>query len=225
MSIELARAMKTVAAGLAATAFLFVQPAAADNNGITRFAVRNCTGVQVLICTYNKDDSILAIPYDANRILIGEKKRASCGSADRCKVFSMISTEDVDKVADRQTLNTVTAVTGLSGLAIGTLGGAALTVGTDSGAFLIAGIAGGAAIGGGTPIALAKTFDAVNAGKTCERVLKDARKVIGDIRGSKVREAFRDSLKRTLSGSWPKYKNYSFVRQNGVPTLVEGDKC
>jgi hypothetical protein len=224
MSIEFSRAL-TAAAGIAAAVLLCAQQAAADNNGITRFAVRNCTGVQVLICTYNKDDSILAIPYDANRIQAGEKKRASCGSAQRCKVFSLISTKDVDKVISPEALTTSTAVNGVTGIVGGIVGGAMMASENGTMAFLPAGLVAGFALGAGAPIAVVKTIDAVNAGKTCEGALKDMRKAISEIRGSKVREAFRDSLKRTLSGSWPKYKNYSFVRENGVPVLVEGDKC
>ena len=40
-----------------------------------------------------------------------------------------------------------------------------------------------------------------------------------------AKKAAKDALKRKLAGSWPKYKSHSFVTQDGVPALVEGDKC
>ena len=219
MSIEFARAVKTAAAGVAAASFLFVQPSAADNNGITRFAVRNCTPAQVLFCTYNKDDNIFAIPYDANKIQSGEKKRSSCGSAERCKVFSLISNKDVSKVLTNPlVLGPVTAASTATGAAAGAVFLPA--------SFLPVGIAAGAAIGGGTTIAVVKSINAVEAGKTCAQALKDAKKAFDAMPAGATKQAIRDAQKPKLSGSWPKYKNYSFVVQpNGVPTLVEGDKC
>ena len=228
MSIEFARPMKTVAAGVAAAAFLFAQQAVADNNGITRFAVRNCTDAKVVICTYNKDDSILAVPYDVNVIKPGKKNRASCGSPNQCKAFSLISNEDIKKVLTNPLiLGTSAGGAGLFGAAAGPwtslnlMGGTSLSFEAIAGIGVVAGVA----IGVGGFIGSVKTVNAVEAAKTCERALKDARKAISDITDAKLRQAARASLRRTLSGSWPKYKNYSFVTQDGVPALVEGDKC
>ena len=94
MSIAFDQVMKTVAAGAAATAFLFVQQAAANDDGISRFAVKNCTQAKVIICAYDKNDSSLAIPYDGNVISAGGKKKSSCGSANQCKVFAAVKSSD-----------------------------------------------------------------------------------------------------------------------------------
>ena len=238
MSIEFARPMKTVATGIAAAAFLFAQQAAADNLGITRFAVRNCTHADVLICTYNKDDSLLKIPYDANKIQPGEKKRASCGSANRCKAFSLISANDVKKViTSNEELAVLSGSAATGGMTVGLGAGIAfIKIGEALGANFLTldsmivpmfvGAAVGAAVAGGGFIGVVKTINVAKAGETCEQALKDSRKLISEMDDAKVRQGARDALKRTLGGSWPKYKNYSLVTQaNGVPVLVEGDKC
>jgi hypothetical protein len=227
MSSEIARTTKIATAGIAAAAFLFVQQAAADNNGITRFSVKNCTDTAVLICTYNKDDNTLAIPYDANLVKPGNKRRASCGSPNRCKAFSLISANDVDKVlSNPDTANKVVigsgAGVGVGGTAIAWLIGVRTGAGAATAGI---GAVAGAAIGVSSAVAVVKTINAVKAGNTCERALKDSRKMISDLPDADLREAARESLKRTLSGNWPGYKNYSFVTQDGVPALVEGDKC
>ena len=69
------------------------------------------------------------------------------------------------------------------------------------------------------------SIDAVKASDACKKALKDSRQLISDATDADAKQAARDGLKRTLSGSWPNYKNYSFVTQNGVPLLVQGDKC
>jgi hypothetical protein len=226
MSTELARKLKALATGVSAAAFLFVQQSAADNNGINRFAVRNCTNVDVLICTYNKDDDILAIPYDANRIKPGDKKRASCGSANQCKAFSLVSSADIKKVTTSpEALALLSGMAGAGGLGGGFAVGLIVAAGTGVGSAMAIGPLAGAAIGAGGAIAVVKTIDAVNAGKTCDRALKDAKKAISDITDADAKKMARDAMQRTVAGSWPKYKNYSFVTQNGVPALVKGDKC
>ena len=221
MSTGVARIMKVATAGLAAAAFLFAQQAAADNNGITRFAVRNCTDADVLICTYNKDDSFLTVPYDANKIQPSEKKRASCGSADRCKVFSLISFKDINKFSSLKQ-DASAAAAGAAGAAVGAaVGFMALT---GAGPVTLA-ILGGAAVGAGGTIAIVKTFNAASDSKACDRALTDTKKAISEIADDQMRKAARDALDRKLEGSWPKYKNYSLVTKNGVPVLVQGDKC
>ena len=219
MSIAFAKVMKTVAAGVAAAGFLFVQQAVASDSGITRFAVRNCTHARVLVCTYNKDDSLLTLPYDVNKIQPSEKKRASCGSANRCKAFSVFSYEDIKKA---DILSAVMWGAG-AGSVLGL--GAGIALADAAGVYAVGLGPAGALAGAGIGIAVVRTFDAAEAGKTCERALKDTRKAIDGITDDKLRRAARDGLKRKLAGSWPKYKDYSLVNQNGVPVLVEGDKC
>ena len=193
MSIEFARALKTVAAGIAATGFLFVQQAAAADDGISRFAVKNCTQSSVLICAYDKTDSSLLIPYDANSIKPGDKKKSSCGSADRCKVVAVVAARtNVDTSA-----NTEVSVA----LTLGTFGVAGVIIGTMA------------------------TKNGIKAAVACKGALKDAKDAISAMTDASAKKKAQDALKQKLETSWPKYKDYSFVTENGVPTLVKGDKC
>jgi hypothetical protein len=232
MSIEFARAMKTAAAGFAAAAVLFVQPSAAGNIGITRFAVKNCTDAKVLICAYDKTDNILAIPYDAKTVGSGNRRRFSCGSANRCKVFSAVSSKDIKKIVNGTVATAVGAPTAAAGAAyagIASYGAymwAANGTAASAASGTVAGLAGILVVAGSGALGVMASIDAVKASDACKKALKDSRQLISDATDADAKQAARDGLKRTLSGSWPNYKNYSFVTQdNGVPALVEGDKC
>ena len=225
MSTKFASTMKTLAAGMGAATFLFVQQAAAVNDGITRFRVKNCTDFKVLVCTFNKDDNVLALPYDYNKVEPSKKERASCGSPNRCKVFTVISSRDYQRVKNQGLLGQAGSWGG-AGLAAGAgaavAANAGLTLATG-GTWLIVvagSVAGSMAVG-----AVIDDIEAANAAKTCANAVKDMKKAISEIPDAKVRKEARDGLKRNVSGTWPKYEPYSYVMKNGVPALVKGDKC
>lgn len=211
--------------------------AKADDNGINRLAVRNCTEAKMLVCAYDKTDNILAIPYHARRIKPRQKERLSCGSANRCKLFMGTDVGGMKKVLSSKTnSNIVYGVGGAAGsiaLTYGVGGTATMAVIGAAGVGL-AGALGIAAAGGvvatsaalGTVLAVVKTIDGVEAGKMCKTMMREQRKVISKIDDKKLRNQARDSFKRKLKGRFPKYKNYSIVVQkNGLLQVVSGDKC
>ena len=97
--------------------------AIADNKGINRLAIRNCSPAKMLICVYDKKDNVLAIPYHAKRVKPGEKERFSCGSANRCKVFMGTDHSGMQRLLDKQK-NQILVWAGA-----GAAGSGALTVG------------------------------------------------------------------------------------------------
>lgn len=224
---------------MALAATLFSLPsgiAMADTNGITRFAVRNCTPAKMLVCAYDKTDSILAIPYHAKRVAPKEKERFSCGSAKRCKVFMGMDVGGIKKVLSSSTNQAIVGTTA------GAAGSVALTVGSGGTAtmMLIAasnvGLAGAIGISVGTGViaagvavgaamAVVKTIDGVEAGKMCKKMMKEQKKVINAIDDPDLRASAKDSLKEKINGRWPKYKNHSMIMKGGIMKLVEGDKC
>lgn len=210
--------------------------AVADQNGITRFSVRNCTPAKMLVCAYDKTDSILAIPYHARRVAPEEKERFSCGSSKRCKVFMGMDVGGIKKVLSSSTNQAIVGTTA------GTAGSIALTVGSGGTATmaLIAasnvGLAGAigislgaglvaAGVAVGTAMAVVKTIDGFEAGKMCKKMMRQQKKIINAIDDPDLRKSAKDSLKDKIKGRWPKYKNYSMIIESGSMKFVEGDKC
>ena len=216
--------------GLAAT------PAAADENGITRFAVRNCTPAKMLVCAYDKTDSILAIPYHANHVKPGKKKRFSCGSAKRCKVFMGASEDKIKEILDttsgKAIIGVTGGVTGTVGLAVGSgsyvtmylIGAAEVGLAGAIGMSVAGGVlVAGAAVG--TVFAVTKTIDGFEVGKMCKRMMKDQKKIISGIQDDDIKQLAKDSRKVKIKGRWPKYKNYKMVMEQAVMVFKEGDGC
>ncbi len=215
---------------------MVAMPATADENGITRFAVRNCTPAKILVCAYDKTDSILAIPYHARRIQPGKKERFSCGSAKRCKVFLGAAEDGFKRVLGNTTGQ---AITGVAGGATGTVG---LAVGSGSYAtmYLIAAadvglagaigmsVTGGVLVAGaavGSVFAVVKTIDGFAAGDMCKKMMKEQKKTIKGIQDDKLRKLANDSRKVKIKGRWPKYKNYRVETKSGAIVFKEGNDC
>ena len=230
------RATSTMVMALVFIAGMAAIPVLADENGITRFAVRNCTPAKILVCAYDKTDSILEIPYHAKRIQPGKKERFSCGSAERCKVFLGAAEDGFKRILGNATGQTITGVAG------GVAGSAGLAVGSGSYAtmYLIAAanvglggavgmsVAGGVLVAGaavGSVFAVVKTIDGFAAGDMCKKMMKEQKKTIKGIEDPKLRKFANDARKEKLKGRWPKYKNYQVKSKDGVISFKEGDNC
>ena len=205
-------------------------PTIADENGVNRFAVRNCTPAKVLVCAYDKTDSILEIPYHATIINSKEKERFSCASTGRCKVFVGYRSEDINRLLDISTGNKIemAIATAVPGVGAGGLVGLGLVVLGGAGtATLTASMAAGAAIAAGGTFAVMATVDGFKAGDMCKKMIKKQRSFIKKIQNKDYQDAARDSFKTKLEGRWPKYKNYKIVQDSntGAPLLKEGNNC
>src|SRR5690606_24547425 len=83
---------------LAAASMALVLPAAPAHAGgdITNFNVENCTDETIFVCSFDKTDSAMKIPYKAGRIKDvnnkdGNRKEFGCASLNKCKVIIGVS--------------------------------------------------------------------------------------------------------------------------------------
>ncbi len=227
-----------VVCSVAALLFVsFLAPAAlADVNGLNRLAVRNCTKIKIVMCAYDKTDSLLLVPYHARRISPGEKERFSCGSSKRCKMFSGLDAGSVKKflnsVKNQAAVWVPTSVG--AGIALGYASGSTVTmmiiIAADAGLVGAVGISVGAGVVAagavvGAAYGAVKLVDGFEAGKMCKKMMKDQKDVINGITDPGLRASAKKTFKRTLKGRWPKYKNYSMVMDGPAMKLVEGDHC
>jgi hypothetical protein len=229
-------AQKVALAIVAAMTAMAATSSFADDKGINRFTVKNCTSAKILVCSYDKTDNILAIPYYARRISAGEKDRFSCGSAKYCKVFFGAAGDGFKRILGNNTgqaiVGTTAGVSGSVGLTVGAGGyatmyligaaqvGVAGALGISAaGAVVVA----GAAVG--TVFAVVKTIDGLAAGDMCKKMMKDQKKIISSIDDDKLRALANDSRKVRVKGRWPGYKNYRVTEKNGAIVFAEGDSC
>ena len=77
----------------------------------------------------------------------------------------------------------------------------------------------------GVIIGTMATKNGIKAAVACKGALKDAKDAISAMTDASAKKKAQDALKQKLETSWPKYKDYSFVEENGVFMLVKGDKC
>jgi hypothetical protein len=94
-----ARTMRALGAACGAL-FLAQLPAHAASD-VTNFNVKNCTPERIFICSFDKTDSLMKVPYKAARIQPTKRKEFGCASLGRCKVIIGIS-----KKTSKSTLST-----------------------------------------------------------------------------------------------------------------------
>ena len=58
---------------------------------ITNFKVKNCTQQRIFVCSYDKTDSLMKIPYKAAGVQPDKKKKFGCASIGKCKVIIGVS--------------------------------------------------------------------------------------------------------------------------------------
>jgi hypothetical protein len=108
---------------------------------ISNFKVKNCANERIFVCSFDKTDSLMKVPYKAGGVQPGDKKEFGCASIGRCKVIIGVS-----KRTTKRTLSTgMTAALGTGAVVAGSA----------------AGVAGGVYLG--TSSALASTAIAVTA--------------------------------------------------------------
>ena len=69
---------------------LLAAPAQAGAD-ITNFKVKNCSDQRIFVCSFDKTDSLMKIPYKARGIQPGDKKEFGCASLSKCKVIIGVS--------------------------------------------------------------------------------------------------------------------------------------
>ena len=115
----------------------FVAQAPAHAGGdISNFKVKNCTTERMFVCSFDKTDSLMNIPYKAAGVQPGDKKEFGCASIGRCKVIIGVS-----KKKSKSTLS--------SGMKTAVAAGSATAAGVAAGAAGGAAASGAGATGGG----------------------------------------------------------------------------
>jgi hypothetical protein len=203
----IARSLAAVSA--ACLALLMAQTPARAAADITNFNVKNCTSERVFVCSFDKTDSLMKIPYKAAGIQPGDRKEFGCASLDKCKVIIGVS--------KRKSRNTLSAgmqaalATGSgSGAVIAATGvGLYLAVDVAAGASVVSVLAvgGGAvgaviAVGAGAAIASIKIADGWSDGEVCNQVRKAAQNA-----GLKPKFFLKDGKKYRLIEEYATDKN------------------
>ena len=185
--------------GAVSLALLLPQAPARAGGDITNFKVENCTQERIFVCSFDKTDSLMKVPYKARGIQPGKKREFGCASIGRCKVIIGVSRKKSKKtlsngVEAAMSTGAVVAAAG-AGLAGGAyvFGGAGVAATIASSASLTA--AGAAAdlalisgvgaastamavvsIGVGGAVAAIEIADGWSDGDVCKQVKKAARK-------------------------------------------------
>ena len=174
----------TGAVGVAAIALALPQAPAQAGGDITNFKVKNCTRERIFVCSFDKTDGLMNIPYKARGIQPGDKKEFGCASIGRCKVIIGVSRKTSKKTLSagmEAALSTASAGAGAVAVGSGGLFLVSTSMATEGVAVGIAGLGGAAAgaivaIGAGGAVAGIEIADGWSDGEVCNQVKKAARK-------------------------------------------------
>jgi hypothetical protein len=186
------------ARGLGAVAVaLFMQQAPAIAAGaITTFNVKNCTSERVFVCSFDKTDSLMKIPYKAAGVQAGDRKEFGCASLGKCKVIIGVSKKKSKDILSAGMTAAVAAGSATSAAIAGATGvGAAVmtanatvvfslatattTLAQASTIAVLSSVSTGAAIvavGAGAAVAAIAIADGWSDGEVCNQVRKAAQK-------------------------------------------------
>jgi hypothetical protein len=119
------------ALGAAGLAFFIAQAPADAAGGVSAFKVTNCTTERMFVCSFDKTDRLMNIPYDAKGLKPDDKKAFACASLGRCKVIIGVSKEKKKRTLSAA-MTSALAVGAVSAVAVaGVTGQAAYTIGTN----------------------------------------------------------------------------------------------
>ena len=173
------------ALSIAWLALAIAQTPAQAGGDITNFKVKNCSTERIFVCSFDKTDSLMKIPYKAAGVQPGDRKEFGCASIGRCKVIIGVSKRKAKK----------TLSSGMTTALSATSGGAAAVAGVGAGIFYTVGagvmstataapivIVGGAsvaavvAVAAGGSVAGLEIADGWSDGEVCNQVRKAAEK-------------------------------------------------
>jgi hypothetical protein len=152
---------------------------------ITSFKVRNCASERIFVCSFDKTDSLMKIPYKAKGIKPGDKKQLGCASLKKCKVIIGVSKKKTKKTLSKGMKTALAATSGGAAAVTGVGAGLFYTVGagvmnyTSVAALGVVGGAGVAAVvslGAAGAVAGLEISDGWSDGEVCNQVRKAAQK-------------------------------------------------
>ncbi|MBZ6378582.1 hypothetical protein B5C34_12155 [Pacificimonas flava] len=151
---------------------------------ITNFNVKNCTQQRMFVCSFDKTDSLMKIPYKARGVQPGDKKEFGCASLNKCKVIIGVSKKKSSSTLSsgmQAGLSTASVGSGL--VAAGSTGLFLLTADmvTEGTAVALVGLGGAGAgavlaLGAAGAVAGIEIADGWKDGEVCNRVRKAAQK-------------------------------------------------
>ncbi|MBZ6378583.1 hypothetical protein B5C34_12150 [Pacificimonas flava] len=149
---------------LSAASLAFAMPAAPALAGgdITNFKVKNCTQERMFVCSFDKTDSLMKIPYKARGIQPGDKREFGCASLKKCKVIIGVSKKKPNRTLSEGVEMGLSAGTVLAGTVAGF--SAVGAVGTSAGMTAVAGSIAPSASAMATGASTLATLTAVGAG-------------------------------------------------------------
>ena len=245
--VGLATAQLRTALGAVCLAFLIAQVPAHAAGGVSTFRVTNCTTERMFVCSFDKTDSLMNVPYDAKGLGPDDKKKFACASLGRCKVIIGVSKEKKKRTLSAA-MTSALAVGAVSAVAVaGVTGPAAYTIGTNVAGQMIVdpsiildltstassavalgvttAVAAIAAIGTGGAVAGIEIKDGWKDGDVCKEVRKTAEKA-----GMKPRDFAQNNANYVVV---PKYatdgKGNPYVYADGTAVFAyamqKGDSC
>ena len=240
-----ARSIGALAAMSLAT--LIAQSPARAGGDITNFNVRNCATERIFVCSFDKTDSLMKVPYDARGIQPGDRKEFGCASLKKCKVIIGVS-----KRKSKSTLSSgmkaaiATGSVAAAGIAGVTGVGAGVVAGSATGTMYIgsevltstavatstvttltaaAATAGFVAVAAGGTVAALEISDGWSDGEVCNQVKKAAQKA-----GLKPKTFLDDGKKYTVVERYAVDKDGNpYLNPDGTAVLAyiaeKGNTC
>jgi hypothetical protein len=175
-----------VALGAACLAIVMPHVPALAGGDITNFKVRNCTSERIFVCSFDKTDSLMKVPYKAKGIQPTDQKQLGCASLGKCKVIIGVSDKKKGKHKLSKGMQAATSSTLVSAAALNgslfVVGGVATLAATGinlAGATMVVSMGAGAgvtALAVGGAIAGLEISDGWSDGEICNQVRKVAQK-------------------------------------------------
>jgi len=198
---------------------------------VSNFNVRNCTSEHIFVCSYDKTDGSLKIPYKARGVAPNKRQEYGCASIGRCKVLVGVSNKNrgnhmINQVVENDPVTL--AVAGFAGYTAGTVliaasvsaGTAPLTVAAGTGVGLVV-----MAVAVGGAVGLMEIVDGWSDGEVCNQVRRAAQKA-----GMKPKQFMENGKKYKVIEQYAVDENGNpYVYADGTAVLTykatQGDSC
>jgi hypothetical protein len=196
--------------GAVGLVILLAQTPACAGGDISNFKVKNCTTERMFVCSFDKTDGLMKIPYKAGGIQPGDKREFGCASIGRCKVIVGVSKRKTKKtLSEGMKAAMSTAAGGAGVIAVGS-GGLFVATGmmvAETAALDVAIVAAGAtssivALAAGGAVAGIEIADGWSDGEVCNQVRRAAEKA-----GMKPKDFMQDGKTYTVIAQYAANKD------------------
>ena len=211
----------------ASLALCMMQDPAHAGGDVSNFNVRNCTSERIFVCSFDKTDSLMKVPYKARGIQPGDRKEFGCVSIGRCKVIIGVSKRKAKQTLSASMKEVIGSSVVVGGFFGGAIIGGIVTTATAEAGMLVGGVAGTAILGvaAGGAIASIEIADGWSDGEVCNQVRKAAQKA-----GYTPKHFLQDGKTYTVDAQYAvDDKNRAYVNPDGTAvfayTTKKGNSC